>query len=170
MIGCPQLICLCNCLLEQRIACNRGKCAAQIVLACIVGISACAHAKDNVAHFYLLLHCACRSYPYYILHIKKVEKLIGINPDCRHPHATRHDAYLCPLIRSCVSLYAPDIIDKNGILKKILRDKLRAERVTGHQHRLSKGLLICINMWCRNKCHTASLLFLISFVHPHWTC
>ena len=56
--------------------------------------------------------------------MKAGEKLMGVDPDGRHPHAGGHDGDRRPVIQARIPLDPPDIIDQARLLQVMLRDIL----------------------------------------------
>ena len=142
--------------------CNRGKRACQMVLRRPVGVGAGALTDDDVAQLDRVLQRAGGADTHDVLHAEHGVKLPGIDADRRHAHAGCHDGDFRAAVGSGVALNAADIVDQNRVLQEVFRDELCAQRVAGHQHRLTEIAGLCVNVRGRIICHGAfSFVFMI---------
>ena len=81
-----------------------------------------------------------------VLHIKYVIQFMGVN-------AGRHNGNSGTFIKSGVSLNAADVVHQFGIFQKVFCNEFGAQRITGHQYRLSEVPRSCLNVRSRIICH-----------------
>ena len=119
----------------------------------IVGVGACADADYHVAQAGAVVQCPRRANTDSLLHIVKMEQLIGINPDRGHSHAATHngDALALPGTGKCQ--HVADGVHADRVLQERFRYEFRPQRVSGHQHGRRDFAQLCANMRGWNLTH-----------------
>ena len=102
-----------------------------------------ARSYNNIAQFKSGGYAAGGADADNIIDIVEIEKLIGIYAYRGHAHAGRHDGDGLSVISSGIALNAPDIVDKAGIVDKILGDIFRPERIAGHEDCFGEIAFVC---------------------------
>ena len=132
----PVLLCRLDGLFHQLIVRDRGIGAGDAEGAGQDGVGAGALADDDVHDVQLVAQRTGGADTDDVVHIVEVEQLPAVDADRRDAHAGGHDRDRHALPGAGVALDTADVVDKLGVGEEGLGDKLRAQRIAGHQHGL----------------------------------
>ena len=99
----------------------------------VVGVGAGANADDHGADGGFLAECARGAHADYLLNAVEVKELVGIDAHRGHTHAAAHDGDALILIVAGVAEHIAHGVHADCVRKKVLRDELCPQRVSGHE-------------------------------------
>ncbi len=108
----------------------------QVVRSHEAGIGGGAHGDDDVADMDAVLDAAGGADADDGLDAKEIKQLVDVQACGRHAHAASHDGHFLALKEARIAQHISNIIEKNRILKIMVRNVFGAKRIPRHQHTL----------------------------------
>ena len=112
------------------------------------------------------MYCACGANADYVVDVVQCEKLMRVYAYRGHTHTASHDGNLLALVKARVALYAAHVVYKPCTVEIRFGDKLCAQRIAGHEHRLCEIALDGRVMRCRNVYHFDSPFLVFTIIIP----